>query len=492
MMNKILGSLLFFGLTFLSAGTLTATVDRSEVVKGDTVLLTLSVTGEKIDEIPEIEEISGQKVLNIQRHTDSNFVHLNGISSMVKTETLTLEFRPNASMTIPAFSVNVDGKTVTAKEIKITVLKPTLGTKRATKNFALEMTLNKPKLYVGESAILTVYFKQRTKVDVVQVEYTPPKLKEFFFKQLGEGKTYKEGIFTIQELNYLVTPKVEGRLTLDPARAKVAQRSREKQEGGWYADVPKWHQLSSPTLTLNVVAPLEEHDVMGIYRLKEEIDQTHVKANQPVGLTIALTGEGVLDDYEGINFNIPNVTLYADDANHTNRVVGKVLQSHYEQHFVFISEHSFTIPSKTIRVYNPQSNEVTLLKTKTYQIEIEGSPSSLKSDVDSTENVAPLVSQDKNVSKALTGTLPSFLALLFAFALGATITMALKYLPSFSFSRGKKKPFKANEALRILYPKMSENREVEAMVRKLYALQKGEKNIKIDKQRLKELVEYYK
>ena len=108
-MHKILGSFILT-LGFLSAGSISATVDSGEVISGDSVLLTLSVTGEDIDHIPEIKEINGNKVFNTQRRTSSNFVFVNGRSSMEKTQMMMMEFRPDANMTIPAFSAKVDGK----------------------------------------------------------------------------------------------------------------------------------------------------------------------------------------------------------------------------------------------------------------------------------------------------------------------------------------------------------------------------------------------
>ena len=490
-MNKILGSILFFTLSFLSAGSISATVDRSEVIKGDTVLLTLTVTGKKIDYIPEIEEISGQKVLNIQRRSSTNFVHVNGVSSMEKTQTLILEFRPDDNMTIPSFSVNVDGKLETAKEIKLTVVKSATGTKRSTKNFELEIEISKSKLYLGESAILTVYFKQRTNVNVLQIDYAPPKFTNFFSKQIGNGKTYRKGVFTIQELTYLLIPKVAGKLTLEPARAKVAQRSRQKQKGGWYVDVPKWTQLSSPSLIVTVKKPTEAHDVVGSYRLSTHIDHIKVNANKPVRLKVELVGKGALDDYEGVKFNIPNVTMYADEAKIKSTVLGKVLQSHYEKSFVFIANHSFTIPSKTVRVYNHKTGKVKVLKTKEYKIEVKGSQGIERQSVVHTKVPVP-IEEDKNVKKPWVSTLPSLLALFLAFALGVSLTLAFKYIPFATLWKRKEKQFKGSDSLKVLYPKMSENPEVEEMVRKLYAIENGAKNIKIDKQRLKELVEYYK
>ena len=488
MIIRNLGSLLFLTFSTLFAGSISATLDSQEVFEGDTVILTLAVTGKNIDYIPEISEIAGQKVLSIQRRSGTNFVQVNGVNSMEKTQTLMLEFRPEHNLTIPSFSVKVDGRMESTKPIALVVKKSATGVKRETANFSLDVKISKSKFYLGESVLLTVYFKQRTKVDVMQIEYQPPKFKNFFSKQFGNGKTYKKGAYTIQELNYLLIAKKAGKLTLEPATAKVAQRTRELQSGGWYIDVPKWTQISSPSLVVNVKAPTEAHDIVGDYRLTQKIDKTKVKANKPVHLTIELLGEGTLDDYEGVEFKIPNVTIYSDKPKLESTLIGDTLHSHYSKSFVFIAEHDFTIPSKTIRAYNYKTGEIKLLKTKAYSIEVEGAKVAKNGSVVHTKNHLNFSANEfSNQSR-----LPSLLALFLAFVLGIVVTYFFKYLSKINLWKPKGKSFRGDEALKILYPKMSQSKEVEEMVRKLYAIKNGNRKIEIDKQQLKELVERYR
>ncbi len=487
MILRILGSLLLL-FSLLEAGSISATVDTQEVFKGDTVILTLTVTGKNIDYIPEIDDVAGQKVLTVQRRTGANFVQVNGVNSMEKTQTLMLEFRPEHNLTIPSFSVKIDGKLETTKPIKLTVKKSPTGMKKESSNFSLDVQIGKNRFYLGESVLFTVYFKQRTSVDIMNIEYQPPAFKDFFSKQIGDGETYKKGAYTIQELNYLLIAKKAGKLTVEPARAKVAQRTRQLQSGGWYIDVPKWTQISSPSLIVNVKAPTEAHDIVGDYRLTQKIDQTKVKANKPVRLTIELLGEGTLDDYEGVEFKIPNVTVYANDAEVKSTLVGEVLHSHYRKSFVFVADHNFTIPSKTIRAYNYKTGEVKILKTKAYSIEVEGVKLVQNGSMVHTKNPINLLANGASNQSRL----PSLLALFLAFVLGIVVTYFFKYLPKVTLWKKKGKSFRGDEALKILYPKMSESREVEEMVRKLYAIKNGNRKIEIDKQQLKELVEKYR
>jgi len=67
----------------------------------------------------------------------------------------------------------------------------------------------------------------------------------------------------------------------------------------------------------------------------------------------------------------------------------------------------------------------------------------------------------------------------------------LKYVSLSKFKRNKS-PYKESEALKILYAHINESKEIEEMVRKLYAKKNGDKSVIIDKKLLKELVEKIK
>jgi len=489
-MKQILGSLLLL-FTLLRGGSITASVDAKELFEGDTVLLTLTVVGENIDYIPDIEEIGGVKVDSIQRRTGHDMVDINGVTTMQKSQTIILEFKPKKSMTIPSFSARVDGELKNTKPIDIKIIHSS-GIQRANGNFSLTIKTSKNQFYLGESIVLNVYFKQRTNIDITQIEYTPPSFKDFFSKQLGEGKTYKKGRFTIQELNYLLIAKKAGDLTLEPARIKVAQRSRQRQEGGWYVDVPKWTKLSSLPLHLKVIEPNVQHDIVGDYHLRTKIDHQKVEANTPVTLQVELVGSGTLDEYDGFEFNIPSVTIYSDDAKVESTLLGSELQSRYQKSFVFIADHNFTIPSKEIRLYNYKTGELKSLKTKSYHIEVKESKESLL------EKGVHIKQSEKNISSVSSNlkisTFPIILALALSFLLGVVVTLFFKYLLKSSLIPWKKKALslRGDEALQILYPQISKSKEVEMMVRQLYAIKHGVKGVKIDKKRLKELVEKYR
>jgi nicotinate-nucleotide pyrophosphorylase len=71
---------------------------------------------------------------------------------------------------------------------------------------------------------------------------------------------------------------------------------------------------------------------------------------------------------------------------------------------------------------------------------------------------------------------------------GLLVMALVKMLPKLKRSK-KQHRYKESEALKILYPHINESKEIEAMVRKLYAKKAGKKEIVIDKKELNALID---
>jgi hypothetical protein len=515
-MIKILGKRVVLWLCFatgmVQAGSVEAMVDEHEVAKGESVLFSITVVGEESDPLPELSDINGYKIEQITRNRGSDFVHIDGKSVMQTTTTITYEFKPQFNMTIPAFQVMVDGKVETTEAISLRVVEKRVGSKPKNKYFSLEMRLNKENAYVGEPLVATVIFRQNSKINLMELDYKKPPFTNFFAKQLDEEKSYQEGVYKVHELNYLLMPKKEGSVTIEPATAKVAQRVEEKQAGGWFANVPKWSNIASERLNLEVKKPMGVYDIGGDFTLKSSVDTKEAKANKPINLTIEFKGEGSLEAFSGFEFDIPDVTVYSDDAKVKSDFSNNKLSSHYIKTFVFIADHDFTIPSKTVNVFNYKTGKIKKLTTSTYEIKVGGG---VKKEVVSPSTQPLVYSKNRQVAEEPKGSLtdelllkteainerfvnlsPGFKLLGLMFLLGFFSAFLIKYLFRFVFGifrkKEKRESFDGHEALQILYPHIGEHADVEYMVRQLYAIKRGEKRVKLDKKLLKELLNQYK
>jgi len=496
--NFLILFIMGFGIS-LYAGTINAEVSETEIVRGESIVLTITVSGENSEKIPNIKAIEGVPVVGFSRRSGASFVHVNGQTKMEQSQTIMMDFSPENNITIPSFQCKIDGEIKYTKEITIIVRDAPIekNNQKMDKetSFSLDMTVDKPTIYLGETVLLKVRFKQKTNLNLMEINYTPPPFKEFFTKKLEGERTYKRAGYTIHELNYLLTAKHEGNLSVEAAKINLAEARRQRQRGGWYVDVPKWTNISSSSLLLNVLKVEKSYDIVGTFNLTDTIDKNKVKVNKPINLKIKLIGEGNLDDYEGISFEIPNVTIYSDDAKIESKVSGGKLISSYVKSFVFIADHNFTIPSKSIALLNPKTGKVINLETKKYEIEITNGTSLTQVPIVHTQEVVNIPKDENEEKRELSSfIMPSYFLLFFMFLLGMLFMFLIKKFPLSLLQKIKNKKIGLNldDALRILYPHISKSLAVEDMVRQLYQIKQGQKSITLDKKALKLMLDTYR
>ena len=493
-MIRILGRLTVgIGIVFatLQAGIVEATVDHSKVVRGDSVKLSIKVTGEKFDSLPDVSTIAGVDVLNSYRSQGSRYTYINGQEKMEISETLIIEFQPDKNITIPPFEVKVDGKIESSEPIFIEVVEPS-NQIIATQKFSLDIKLNKKSVYLGEPLIATVSFRQRRDVDVMHLEYQEPSFKSFFSKLIDKERTYNDGDCIVHEVKYQLIAKSAGKLTLDAVRTRVAEPVRKRDFIGFITTVPKWTNLSTGSRTIEVKKPHGDYDVVGSFQLSDSVDTQKVKANKPVNLTITLEGKGSLEDYEGVEFDIPGVTIYKGEPKVDTKLVSSTLQTTYSINYVFISDHDFAIPSKQIKAFDYKTHSIKTLTTNSYNIEVEGGNAQPQTSIVHTkEPTVDTKSKEPQAIKSIAWSVPSWWMLLLSFILGAIVALLAKHFFSNLNFNLKGRGYKESDALTILYPHIHESDEVEMMVRKLYKKRAGKK-VEIDKAELKRLVELYR
>jgi hypothetical protein len=251
--------------------------------------------------------------------------------------------------------------------------------------------------------------------------------------------------------------------------------------------------VSSNVLNIAVQEQVNRTDLVGDFSLKQNVDAQKAKANKPVNLSVKIDGKGSLEDFVFPKYDIDGVTVYSDEAKVESRIVGGVLVSSYAKSFAFIAEEDFVIPQRSISVYDPATKKEKILTVKQYDVKIEkkkvsASSSARKSAVQTNLVKEPLQKesvQEKTIEVKTT----NWWMLALAFGLGMLAMYLTGFLAKF---KKEKNPYKEAEALKILYAHISEGKEVEEMVRKLYAKQNGDMSVEIDKKMLKQMVERFK
>jgi len=493
-MKKLFFILLISLLTLLKAAGVEAVLSQNEIVLGNSAQLKIIAEGESV-QFPRIDKIDDVPVIGRSQTQHTSLQIINGKSTVAHTTNLILTFTPEKDMDIPSFTVKIDGKEYQTKPLHLRVVKSTAPGSVNSGMFSLSMKADKHTVFVGEPLLVTVYFSLRNDVRLSDnPQYNRPEFKGFFVKEIGDEKSYNQGNYRITELRYVLTPQKEGNFTIAPATAKigVADTSRRDIFGRYFGTI--WKPIASNALDVEVKPLPADADLVGHFTVDTHIDNTSVKANKPVNLTVTIEGEGSLDDFTLENYEIDGVTVYSDDAEVTTEVIGEKLRSTYVKKFVFISDRDFEIPSRILRVYDPQSKTVKDLKISSYHVTVDAgkvttsvSPAAedhsgeVQTDLKMAHSDAPSETvKEKTVSTSWWMIILSFVA--------GMVTM---YLTGLIKWKSKPSPFKESEALKILYGHMSEDPEAEAMVRRLYAKKNGDKSVIIDKKELRALVEKY-
>ncbi|MEA3434577.1 MAG: BatD family protein [Campylobacterota bacterium] len=481
----------------LWAAGVEATLANTEVVQGNMAQLRIVATGDRAA-FPNITEIGGSQVLGRHQGQSNSFTYINGKSESKHTTVLTLTFAPQQDMTIPSYSVNIDGTVYKTEPIKLKVTKSSAPQVANSNKFSLLMRTEKKSAMVGEPFIVTVFFSLQNGVRLSEnPQYNKPEFKGFFVKEVEQEKAYREGNRQVTELKYILIPQSEGNFTLEPATAKIgiADTSRRDMFGRFFGTV--WTPIASNTINIDVKKKPEDTDLIGNFTIENTIDKQSIKANKPVNLTVKIEGEGSLEDLEFPNYEIDGVTVYSDDATIESNLVGDKLHSTLTKSFAFISDHDFSIPARSISVYDTKKAKVNNLEIPAYKIKVEASKiavpvsNTLDKGVVQTDLKQVDTPQHSAAKKEVKIKSVAWWMLAVAFVLGILFMYLLRYLPTAKW-KSNKSPFKESEALKILYAHMSEDAEAEVMVRKLYAKKNGDKSVIIDKKVLKALVEKYK
>ena len=482
--------------TFSHAASVRATVNTVEVVKGNPVQLRIKATGGSAT-FPKILMVADAPVVGRSTSSSQNYTMINGKFRSEKITTQVIQFVPEHDITIPSYTVTMGGTEYKTDPIAIKVLKSSAPTAGKNSLFSLQMQANKTKVMVGESFMVTVYFSLKNGVRLSQeVQYTQPEFPDFTVVDVGEKSAYIKGNYQVQEVRYILTALKEGNATILPAQAKIGIPDRSRRDIFGMTFGTKWSQTASNSLEIEVMPQAQDSDLVGEFRVSTTIDTQEVKANKPVNLTVKIEGKGNLENFEFPSYEIDGVTVYSDEAKVETTIVDGELHSSYSKTFAFISDADFTIPSRNFSMLTLEDKTLKELHVNSYDVKMKVSKNIATTILGNhtkgmvqTKMAQPAQTKEVIVEKEVEVKSVAWWMLALAFTLGALFMYAVKELPKFKGRTAS--PHSEGGALKILYAHMSEDPEIEAMVRKLYAKKNGDKSVVIDKKVLKELVQRF-
>lgn len=405
----------------------------SQVAVGEQFRLTYTINSDDVEgfragNIPnELEVLMGPSTSR-----QSSFQMINGRTSSSSSITYTyiLSATDNGTFTIPPARATVNGKQISSNSIRIKVSGQaqghagsqrqqrqsssgirSAGTPISGSDLFIKVSANKNRVHEQEPILLT--YKVYTLVDLTSLNGKMPDLKSFYSQEIALPQQKK---FTIENVNgkpyrtvtwsqYVMFPQMTGKLEIPPITFEgvVVQANPDIDPfeaffngGSSYVEVKK--QIKAPGLSVEVL-PLPERPAnfsggVGQFNIKASLDQTEVKANDPVTLRITVSGAGNMKLLKEPVVNFPqDFDKYDAKQNEKTKLTANGLEGSITYEFLAVPRHqgTYDIPPVEFVYYDIRENAYKTLKTEALKLNVaKGNGSSQNSSYNSQQDVEQL------------------------------------------------------------------------------------------------------
>ncbi len=335
-------------------------------INGESYIFEYEAVGSSVD-FPEIKQIDGFIVEDLGTSRSLQIINGNYDEKILK------RFRifPNKNFTIPSFIFKIDDKEVKSEEKKVIERKIQ---KTNSDDFDLTIAPSKKQLYVGESLIVKLTFKYKRGLKITNLGFEPPHFENFWYKKIdNSNKRYEENGYMVQELDFLLFPQKSGTLEIKPLRVDVQMVDTTSSSNfTFFSSAPKLKKIYSNSLSLNVKALPNDVTLIGDFTLNVTIDKNEINLGESINYRLEITGFGNFDDIEDFKLDIPNTTIYDNEAKIETKFEDDKYQGKYSKVFSIVPNTSLEIPPFELKFFNKEENKVKVLKTKSFKIKVNG------------------------------------------------------------------------------------------------------------------------
>lgn len=410
---KYLISLLFIlSAAFLQAQDVTVTVDCPPIIRtGEPFQMAVQVNANaSTPKFPPMDAFTILRGPSRSQSSQTSIVNGKVSQSMSLTFTYIAQASKEGTQVIPPVEVTVDKKTYQSQPVTVQVVAGNASTQPGAsqqstvpsqadnsqvqadnRDVFVSVIPNRTKLYQGE--YLTATVKLYSKLSISSLTNVVFPTFEGFFKQEIEtpplrnldpetvnGTTYYTGVIQ----RFVLFPQKSGTLTINPCTMEVGIQQRVQTRsrsifddffGGSVQTIPR--ELKSNPVNITVLPlpdgkPASFTGGVGQLDFKAALDKTEVKANDPVTLTLTVSGTGNIRfvDAPRINFP-PDFEVYDPKISNNLNAVSTTGNKTFE--YLIIPRHggTYRIPSVEFGYFDPQTKQYKTIRTDEFVLEVE-------------------------------------------------------------------------------------------------------------------------
>jgi len=365
----------------------TSTVDRTNVVTGEPIKLTLTLTNAPMNSSIAPPDMGGLVV--VQGPFDQNsFSMVNGRTSSSVMRSYYLQATKPGAYTIGAATARVAGGSISSQPIKINVTKgensaPSSAAagqgQQRDPNLFCTISLSKSRAYVGEQVLATYTLYSRYS-SLQAGDYDLPKLDGFWAEEIELGETsFAPAPQTVNGIAYrvavlkkqLLIPQRSGQLRIAPMTLTF------RVNAGFFSNgTPVTIISNAETITVQDLPPKPDDFIGAVGDLKMEVavPVTTVKANEPIDIGIKFNGRANLKLIDTPKPVFPG-DFEAYDPKVTDRITvnGGGMTGGREFQFLVIPRHQgdYTVGPLSFSYFDPGSGQYRRLAHEAITFHVE-------------------------------------------------------------------------------------------------------------------------
>jgi hypothetical protein len=365
----------------------TAGLDRNAISLEESATLTIEVRGAP-GNLPE-PDLSGIEDFSVQGAGQStNVTLINGRFSGSTAYTYILTPRKTGTFTIPAITIQHQGRTYRTEPLSIEVtrgqstrsLAPPPPGLRHGKRLFVEAAADRKEAYVNEQITFTFRFYRAVNL-LSQPNYQPPDTAGFWSEDLPPQKNYETTVdgssYAVSELKLALFPMAPGEYTIGSARLRCRIEDFSQDDlfgddafrnffGGGREVVLATDPVKIRVLPLPAGKPAGFSGAVGSFRLEASLDKKEVPAGQPLTLTVTISGRGNIKTVEAPKIpDLPGFRRYEPTSSSRISKEGYRVQGSktFQAMLIPDTEGQKTVPALTWSCFDPDSRNYKTLRT---------------------------------------------------------------------------------------------------------------------------------
>jgi hypothetical protein len=363
-----------------SAADVRAFVDRNRATSGESIQLTVAVSGAAAD--VDVRPIQDFKVISTS--TSTNVQISNGQTTREVRYIYTLLALKEGRLTIPRLPIRTGGKTYYTNRIEVQVSGQPAADED-TRDVFVQARVSEPASFVGQQIIYT--FKLSHAVRITNARFQPPEFEGFHAEEIENRKSYRSIIsgreYITTEVAYVLVPISDGKKTIDSATlhcgiVRPNQRRRDSF-GSIFNDpffarsqvVPKVFHTKPMTVNVQSLPPysgaIPFSGLVGKFDIRVDHENTQLKVGDSATLAVTVAGSGNIMDAEAPPIRLPEeFKTYADTPHEEVRLGPKGYSGKkvFRTALVPMSAGEFTLPAIELSYFDVSRAQYITRKTK--------------------------------------------------------------------------------------------------------------------------------